>query len=84
MAKLRTGDTVMLRGEVTRIDEDEGTITVLLDGIVPVNHTLRANSSIIEASASPGGKAVDVAAATAPSAVSLKTLSKRPSGRQRA
>ena len=79
MAKISEGDTVLLRGEVTRVDED-GTITVLLDGVVPIRHTLRADSSIIEASASPGGKAADVAAATAPSAVSRKTLSKRPGG----
>ena len=81
MAKISEGDTVLLRGEVTRVDED-GTITVLLDGVVPIRHTLRADSSIIEASASPRGKAADVAAATAPSAVSRKTLSKRPSGRK--
>ena len=42
MAKIREGDTVLLRGEVTRVDED-GTITVLLDGIVPIRHTLRAD-----------------------------------------
>ena len=81
MAKISEGDTVLLRGEVTRVDED-GTIIVLLDGVVPIRHTLRADSSTIEPSASPRGKAADVAAATAPSAVSRKTLSKRPSGRK--
>ena len=54
MAKIREGDTVLLRGEVTRVDDEDGTITVLLDGIVPIRHTLRADSSAIEASASPG------------------------------
>ena len=53
MAKIRAGDTVLLRGEVTRVDED-GTITVLLDGVVPIRHTLRTDSSAVEASASPG------------------------------
>ena len=71
-----------MRGDVTGVDED-GTTTVLLDGVVPIRHTLRADSSTIEASASPRGKAADVAAASAPSAVSRKTLSKRPSGRHR-
>ena len=82
MAKFREGDSVLLRGEVTRVDHEDGTITVLLDGVVPIRHTLRADSSIIEANASPSGKAVEVAAATAPSAVSRKTLSKRPGGRK--
>lgn len=54
MAKIRAGDTVLLRGEVTRVDNEDGTLTVLLDGIVPIRHTLRADSSSIEASASPG------------------------------
>ena len=54
MAKIRAGDTVLLRGEVTRVDNEDGTITVLLDGIIPIRHTLRADSSAIEASVSPG------------------------------
>ena len=54
MAKIRAEDTVLLRGEVTRVDNEDGTITVLLDGIFPIRHTLRADSSAIEASASPG------------------------------
>ena len=56
MAKIRAGDTILLRGEVTRADDDDGTITVLIDGIIPIRHTLRADSSAIEASASPGGR----------------------------
>ena len=50
MAKIREGDTVLLRGEVTRADDEDGTITVLLDGIVPIRHTVRADSNTIDAS----------------------------------
>ena len=48
MAKIREGDTVLLRGEVIRADDEGG--TVLLDGIVPIRHTVRADSNTIEAS----------------------------------
>jgi hypothetical protein len=54
MAKHREGDTVLLRGEVTRVDDEDETVTVLVDGLVPIRHTLRKDSSSIEASVSPG------------------------------
>jgi hypothetical protein len=34
--------------------DPDGTNIVLLDGVVPIRHTLRADSSTIEANASPG------------------------------
>ena len=54
MAKIREGDTGLLRGEGTRVDDEDGTITVLVDGLVPICHMLRKDTSAIEASASPG------------------------------
>jgi hypothetical protein len=36
MAKIRAGDTVLLRGEVTRVDNEDGTITVQPDGVIPM------------------------------------------------
>ena len=47
MAKIRAGNPVLLRGEVTRVDNEDDTITVMLDDIVPIRHTLRADSSSI-------------------------------------
>ena len=54
IAKIRDGGTGLLRGEVTRVDDEDETITVLVDGLVPIRHTLRKDTSSIEASASPG------------------------------
>ena len=36
IAKIREGGTGLLRGEVTRVDDEDGTITVLVDGLVPI------------------------------------------------
>ena len=46
------------------VDNQDGTITVLLDGSAPIRHTLRADNSIIEATASPGkaGKSLRLSA----------------------
>jgi hypothetical protein len=45
----------LLRGEVTRLDAENGTITVILDGVSSSHPAIRwGQRNTIEASASPG------------------------------
>ena len=44
--KINVGDGELLHGEVTRIDENEGTITVIIDG--QISMTLRTDSEAID------------------------------------
>ena len=44
--KINVGDGVLLHSEVTRIDENEGTITVIIGGQISI--TLRADSEAID------------------------------------
>lgn len=46
--KLKVGDMLLLRVDVSRVDDDDETVTVTIPGLTTIRHTLRQDSEAIE------------------------------------